>query len=301
METVVFFGAAIPLVLAALYLWDHFIFAPKQKREAEAAPRITLSEAKAFWAAIEDASLPMAKATVEDRKPLNSKESRIGGAPLAIGEDSTWPRDEDNAPMAFIAQLNFAELPELEDFPTKGILQIFSSFAMIDDSHACERVIRWDPDPITDASLEIPSEIKKTTRDTRYFSEKARQIGLPLKFEHFMALGNPYNWPFAATSPMHENRLPENNEVDELLEGWECREEEISEGYGIHWVGGHPDFVQWDVRYDPDLQSLDRLLFHMGFDDDICIGDAGELNVMISRNDLLRRDFQKAFLTWDCG
>ena len=237
------------------------------------------------------------------RAPNSSQESRIGGAPLAIGEDTSWPRDAyDGFPMVFVAQLNFSELPHLEGFPTRGVLQIFSSFAIVDDTGACDLVIRWHTDPQTEELLTIPEEIQKTTRQTRDFSERARRVGLPLIFESDMALGNPYNWPFEANDPSMDNRLPESDEVATIIDEWEARSERIVKGYGDHWVGGHPSFVQVDVRGShPECQHLDRVLFHLGYDDDVNLGDSGELNVMISREALMLRDFHKAYLTWDCS
>jgi uncharacterized protein YwqG len=281
---------------------DRFVWAPKRRREAEAAPRITLAEAQSFWQAIEADTLPIATAVLRPRPPQSPQESRIGGAPLAIGKQSVWPRNRsDGFPMVLIAQINFSEVLEIKDFPTHGVLQIFSSLDMIDESGGCERVIRWDPDPHNDELMDIPEELKKTTRQTRDFSEKARRVGLPLLFERGVALGNPHNWPFAENDLCYENRLPENDAVAAIMEDWEDRSTRIVEGYKDHWVGGHPSFVQVDVRSEhPELQNLDRVLFHLGCDDEINLGDSGELNVLISRQALLQRDFQKTYLTWDC-
>ena len=56
-------------------------------------------------------------------------ESKIGGCPyLEKAED--YPRDENGNPMFFMAQINLEEMPPLEDFPTKGILQ----FYVVDDN-----------------------------------------------------------------------------------------------------------------------------------------------------------------------
>ena len=62
-----------------------------------------------------------------------------------------------------------------------------------------------------------------------------------------------------------------------------------------------PD-IQADPRIDnPECRHLDRVVFHLGYDDDIKLGDSGVLNVMISRDALAKRDFQSAYLTWDCS
>jgi len=302
MNTVLYYAVVIAAFFAIVHLLDRFVWQPKRRKEAEAAPRITLAEAQSFWNDIEKSALPIAKAIVQNRPPLTPQESRIGGAPLAIGSDESWPRNANSGfPMTLVAQINFAELPQMGEFPKRGILQIFSSFEMIDDTGACDRIIRWDADPQTDELLKIPSEIQKNTRQTKDFSETARCVGLPLAFAAGTAPGNPYNWPFEANNPTIENRLPENEEVAAILEDWEDRSDRILTEYGDHWVGGHPSFVQIDVRgANPACRHLDRVLFHLGCDNEINLGDSGELNVMISGEALQKRNFQKAYLTWDC-
>ena len=303
MLTLVFVVTIFAVFIAGLYLIELFVLQPKRLKEAEAAPRITLTEVQSFWDNIEQSSLPIAKATVQKRPPNSPQESRIGGAPLAIGDEPNWPkRPDDGFPLAFVAQINFADFPPLEGFPSKGILQIFSSFEWIDDVKGCDRIIRWDPDPVSDRLLTIPDEIQQTTRRVSEFSEKARRVGLPLTFELGVAPGNPDNWPFEAKNPWMENRLPENEDVAAILDDWGDRTDRILAGYGIHWVGGHPTFIQADPRIEnPECRHLDRVVFHLGYDDDIKLGDSGVLNVMISRDALAKRDFQSAYLTWDCS
>ena len=99
-----------------------------------------------------------------------------------------------------------------------------------------------------------------------------------------------------------EDRLPENSEVESALNVLIERMDVLDQEVGTHWIGGHPDFVQGDIReYHADTRHLDRVLLHLGCDDDINLGDAGMLNVMISSEDLKACNFQKAKLTWDCG
>ena len=51
-------------------------------------------------------------------------ESKLGGNPY-YPKDLPYPVDKQGNPMRLLAQLNFEEMPPLEPFPTKGILQIF--------------------------------------------------------------------------------------------------------------------------------------------------------------------------------
>ncbi|MEP3637536.1 MAG: DUF1963 domain-containing protein [Paracoccaceae bacterium] len=303
MTTILFYVAGICVFLLAIFLLERFVWAPQRRREAEAAPRITLDEAQAFWAEIEEDALPIAKASVQARAQLSPQETRIGGAPLAIGDDKTWPMNvHDGSPIAHIVQINFAEMPPIEDFPTQGILQIFSALETMDETGGSDLLIRWDPDPQTVELLEIPDELKTAKSLSHDFSKRALNEGLPLQFSTDMAIGNPYNWPHGKNDLCYQNRLPENEETAVIMDDWENRCTRISEGYGVHWIGGHPRFVQVDFReYSRQLRHLDRVLFHMGFDEDINVGDAGEVNVMISKDALQRRDFEKAYLSWDCS
>jgi uncharacterized protein YwqG len=303
MTTILFYVAVICVFLLVLFLLERFVWAPQRRREAEAAPRITLDEAQTFWTAIEKDALPIAKASVQARAQLSPQETRIGGAPLAIGDDKTWPLNvHDGSPIAHIVQINFADMPPIEGFPTQGILQIFSSFETTDETGGCDVLIRWDPDPQTVELLEIPDELKTAKPLSRDFSKRALNEGLPLQFSTGMAMGNPFNWPHVENDLCYQNRLPVNDEVAVIMNDWEDRCVRISESYGDHWVGGHPNFVQGDFReHFPQFRHLDRVLFHMGCDEHINVGDGGEINVMISKDALQRHDFEKAYLTWDCG
>ncbi|MEP1696655.1 MAG: DUF1963 domain-containing protein [Paracoccaceae bacterium] len=262
-----------------------------------------MDEAQTFWTEIEEDALPIAKASVQARAQMSPQETRIGGAPLAIGDDKTWPMNvHDGSSLAHIVQINFAEMPPIEDFPTQGILQIFSALETMDETGGSDLLIRWDPDPQSVELLEIPEELKTAKSLSRDFSKRALNEGLPLQFSTDMAIGNPYNWPHEKNDLCYQNRLPENEETAVIMDDWEDRCTRISEGYGDHWIGGHPRFVQLDFReHAPQFRHLDRVLFHMGSDEDINVGDSGEVNVMISKDALQRRDFEKAYLFWDCS
>ena len=56
----------------------------------------------------------------------NIKSSKFLGAPyLPIGTD--YPKDKDGKPLILWAQLNFSEIPHLDDYPKNGIMQFFVS------------------------------------------------------------------------------------------------------------------------------------------------------------------------------
>ena len=62
-------------------------------------------------------------------------DSKIGGA-YYVAKDRKPPVDEEtNRPMYLLAQVNFGEIPRIEPFPEKGLLQIFISS---EDMYGCD-------------------------------------------------------------------------------------------------------------------------------------------------------------------
>ncbi len=267
-------------------------------------PRITHAEIDTFEASLEAATLPMAKIEVVEGAEMTAASSRIGGAPYCDETAPNWPEDsKGNSALRFVAQINFAEMEPMDGFPSAGLLQLFylieqnGDFGAEDDPSAWR--VRWFDTPTGDETLPVPEFFKEIKNDAA-FSERATNVGLPTRFTSSQAPGNPYGWPHDEASPVWSNRLAETPEVDERLRDLEGKFGQIREDYGTHWVGGQPSFAQFDVREEPELRDLDRVLFHLGADDDICLGDAGELNLMISQENLRNRRFDLAYCTWDC-
>ncbi len=58
------------------------------------------------------------------RKPFGITDSHLGGVPYTP-HDGQIPTDEDGHQLWLCAQINFAQMPLMEDFPEQGILQFF--------------------------------------------------------------------------------------------------------------------------------------------------------------------------------
>jgi uncharacterized protein YwqG len=203
--------------------------------------------------------------------------------------------------MLHIVQINFSELPEIKEFPSQSVLQIFSSLDFDDTVMGKEHIIRWDPSPSSETLLNAPEDLEKSATKYSKILDKALNAGLPLTFERHETKANPFNWPYEERNPVYQNRLPENAKVKALLEDWETKTDEIRESYDIDWVGGHPDFVQEDERIGgAEFRHLNRVIFHLGHNKDVNIGDSGKINVMINSEDLTKKNFTKAHLLWDC-
>lgn len=58
--------------------------------------------------------------------PLSISASKFLGSPYSP-VDEEYPSDANGDPLILIAQINFAEVPELSGFPRSGLLQLFFS------------------------------------------------------------------------------------------------------------------------------------------------------------------------------
>ncbi len=55
--------------------------------------------------------------------------SKVGSTPY-LPLDVSYPTDSKGKPMDFLAQINFADVPALPDYPTQGILSFFISYQL---------------------------------------------------------------------------------------------------------------------------------------------------------------------------
>ena len=67
------------------------------------------------------------------QEPFGIADSHLGGIPY-VPHDKAIPASKDGYQLWLCAQINFAQMPPLPDFPRKGILQIFLSDMGLDDN-----------------------------------------------------------------------------------------------------------------------------------------------------------------------
>jgi len=279
----------------------------QKRRKVALTPPITPDEFEAFQQRLAKATLPVVWITLQPAQDPAPTGSRIGGRPYIDGTHRKWPvRGADKVPMLFLGQINFAEVPPLDGFPRQGLLQVFVLANARGDIEATDRktdrVIRWFPDPAGALTLDPPESLSRLKKRGT-FSPGVIRDGLTMNFEPGEMDANPDNWPYTESYPNLNQRLAESDELRQQIKLWERSNEALYEAQdGRSWIGGHPQFVQEDVRREPRLRKLNRVLLHLASDtDDICLGDAGELNLMISHADLRATEFDKAHCTWDCS
>lgn len=70
--------------------------------------------------------------------------------------------------------------------------------------------------------------------------------------------------------------------------------------YEGHKIGGYAYFTQSDPREHDDKLKNDVLLLQIDTDEEIMFGDSGVANFFINKEDLINKNFEKAYFNWDC-
>ncbi|OHU22409.1 hypothetical protein BKG76_18315 [Mycobacteroides franklinii] len=220
------------------------------------------------------------------------RSSYLGGHPY-WPEGSQWP-DYRGEPMSFVCQINFADVPRLPGFPADGLLQWFVGSDDVagmtfDDTQGTKGFeVRW----ITDLSAPSTRYVSYPTRPygdcgQELFGEVGRCPGYdaPYSFQELNPL--PYRIVFerVRTLPGDVDRFTEQQRQtfwtalqDAGLAGDEDLLSEPPPYYGlsIAWgqhvyyrlcdegafwsddhVGGHPRFIQRDVRGTGNYAAVD--------------------------------------------
>jgi uncharacterized protein YwqG len=221
-------------------------------------------------------------------------QSKVGGLPY-LPKNHEYPTDPNGKPLSLLAQINFADVPKLDLFPEKGILQIYLGDAgdylcginyedRTDQSYF--RVlffpeVTYDKDVlITDFEF-----LNRLPKDD--FSDlcPATPIKFDLRYEPISASDYRFN----------EQTIFGDNEDDEIVDIYR----EKFRGSGSK-IGGYPDFVQSDPRGSES--GDDEFILLMQFDGDFEINAWGDGfgNFFIRKSDLLKRDFSKVMYDWGC-
>lgn len=253
-----------------------------------------------------DQILATAKPTAEitltrQDEGLTLWQSKVGGDPY-LPKGADYPRHPAGHALTLLAQINFAEVPKLPDFPEKGILQFFIDGT--DDMYGadCGGLLVQDGFRIV-YYADVSENIDDLVRDFSPYAVENKVDVLPF--------GGQYAMAFA----LREQLVPMEDFHFDAMTAWEWSEEvqavydlysQDASGIG-HRIGGYPWFMQGDPRqYDEDLQDY-VLLFQLDSDwgeesgNNIMWGDAGVGNFFIRPDDLKKLDFSKVMYTWDCG
>jgi uncharacterized protein YwqG len=231
-------------------------------------------------------------------------QNKFGGLPY-LPKNKQYPINDKGEYLRLVAQLDFAEIPYLNDFPTSGILQFFI------DSNDDIYGLDFD-NPISQKGFRILyyPEIDKNTNnliaDFSFLGNLAEDYYFPIRGEFTLEFTSaqapiyPYDEYF--NDYLSElNRKNNGSLFDIYGEYYENKFNGVK-----HQLGGHPYFTQSDPRFgiskDNEPYQLLLQIDSEYFDDDldICWGDVGIANFFIQPSALKKLDFSQVLYNWDC-
>lgn len=304
-------GVAAVLLLLAVMAAIHLPKWWRARRQREAArrraaqwiaenppgPPATEEQEAAFAARLEAMRLPSLQLEAMPDSPRQTLGTRIGG-PAWLPDGEAWPCGRDGRPMEFLAQLDFAELPPLPDYPVSGLLQFFVARddrygADFDDPARSDVHLAWRPESPTGGRLH-PQPALEELDSSPFDDESVRASGLSLRAAPGSRL--PSQDSVAVEQVLAEMGIADAANVGDLLDPLLDADEPPNQ-----FVGGHPRFVQWDFRKPGFRDDYDRVLLQLDSRSGLIWGDCGWAVFMIRRADLLVCDFSRPAFTWDCS
>lgn len=221
-------------------------------------------------------------------KKLPLTKSKFLGTPF-FPAALEYPRDTLGKPLVMWAQLNFEEIPVLDNFPSKGILQFFLSPLLWHDIREKDMAVIYhenvDQEVITDFSF-LNSELYEDC---------------PITVEHSLEFKKETE--YGSSEDLRFNPSFDGKSFYDFIETLPTDDEKIVTDFFYkcgHKLGGYAYFTQGDPRdYGPELKKH-LLLLQIDTDKEIMFGDVGVCNFFITANDLAKRDFSKTYFYWDC-
>jgi len=258
-------------------------------------------ELEKYRADIEKTVVPYIKVetTKAETKLYNSK---FGGYPyLPIGEEH--PLDLYGNPMLLLAQINYEEMPRLEDMPTKGMLQFFiTATSDKDDVYGVD----FD-DPTNQENFrvvyhkEVMTDESKLVADFGYLKDMNYDYGeFPVPEEMSLVFNLDYE-PVPTADYRFENVFDEDNDLSNENDLFDIYVDKLD--VDGHKVGGYAYFTQDDPRgYKDGLEEYEVLLLQIDSsgEEEIMFGDMGIANFFIKTADLKNLNFKDVMYTWDC-
>ncbi|MGB3402841.1 MAG: YwqG family protein [Microcoleaceae cyanobacterium] len=251
---------------------------------------------EAYRPLLEKTVKPFVEIELESGDQLTLWQSKFGGVPY-FPKDLDYPHTPEGKPLYLLAQINFLDVPPIDGFPQKGILQFYiadddlygANFSQLNEQNGF-RVLYFE-----DPSLNP----KHLIQDFDFLPEAE---DLPIN----QCYSLKFTVQHEPISP-HDYRCPEllgdeldNKIADYIDEHWN-EEDDLFNSCG-HKIGGYPCFTQDDPRESLDnSEEPYELLLQIDSEEEIMWGDVGVCNFFIKHSDLKQKNFSNILYTWDCG
>lgn len=281
----------------------------RAEARAQAGPRpsgskwVTKEEFHNTFAPVHAMARPTVPLTPRPFMQPTPLESRIGGQPWCDAA-WTWPLSPSGAPLAFLAQINFADM-QLPQFPSQGLLQIFYDPSGPPDTQRGTLEARWIAEPVAGTVAAPPESLPPFP----YWADRhGYPEGLALRPGPVGLMGPCRACPLVeeVVAPLN-GRLGETREISDAIDYLHRGETRVPNRLlsvltadrpsPAHYVGGHPFCLKENdglfARTDPAIDGYDRLLLAIGTDEHVILDNGAGLNIMIRQVDLDRRDFSR--------
>jgi uncharacterized protein YwqG len=269
-----------------------------------------------YRSAFDASGLPFAKA--EGKIGSTSVyDSKLLGVPY-MPRGFVYPRDPDEKPLQLLAQINFADVPPLPDYPDNGILQFYISDDL-DTSKQVWGLQFYDKRPYDPHSqfelMQSQDYFRVVWHETILTDEDALEHRVPTGSEGIMPVDDEAKLSFHSGTSFPgpvDYRFGRIFGADayEFFEQFGESEESVATRYYSHitvreiaWVGGYAEFTQSDPReIVPEEDWLLLLEIQSSMTENqpsVLWGDAGIGAFFIKPEDLRNRDFSRVLYTWD--
>jgi len=290
---------AVALRQAALVKLLGGALPPKPALASKILPAISLDEYRRdlvipadlqpYREALLDSALPFIDILPQSDDALDLWESKFGGLPY-LPRGCPYPLDGEGNPLFFLAQINFAETPHLDGFPSKGILAFYIYadyvYSLTADNTRQEkfRVLYFEEVVQDEAVLTTDFDFLPLFQ----YPPVERPLGLQFRIDYAPVSNEDYR--FEQHIGQHFYALDAGMTFEEQMAFFKMRRCKI---------GGYPGTTQ-DCPIDAD-KPQQVLLLQISCGEHITWGDGGLANFFIAAEDLLKRDFSHVLYNWNCG
>ena len=246
---------------------------------------------------VEATVIPYVKVEAVPADNLKPWDSKFQGVPY-LPKDTDYPRGRDGRKMYLIAQINFADVPDMEPLPGKGLLQFWLNAG--------------DPLETGDFKVTFHEAIETTElRSEKVTTDGSRLPVFEFPDQAYRLTFRQSQMPITSSDYRFEAQYEGTPDFfEDLYEEYLDRNDNFGNGASLndyaHRMGGYPSFVQFDPRtVDVSDAHTDKdfLLLQIDTDPDngIMWGDSGVGHFFINSEKLGKKDFSDILFSWDAS
>ncbi|MBC1572792.1 DUF1963 domain-containing protein [Listeria sp. FSL L7-1426] len=236
-------------------------------------------------------------------------ESKVGGRGY-LPKEQGYPVNEEGKALSFLAQINFAEMPKMEDYPESGLLAFYVNYQS--DLYGLDFDDQAEQNGFRVFFFEDLERVSMTAEEQDVYFEGIDKSDL------YTVVKGEYKIAGRVTKELLMNDILEFEKefgsgfYDVMEQIFGDDEEKANELFDLatysSQIGGFPFFTQEDPRIRTENSYHDTLLFQLdseyseepGCEINIMWGMSGVGNFFINKQDLINRDFSNVIFNWDC-